>query len=173
MRWIPFIFFLVIIMLIAASSLGDMISLGDYNIQPSLMLIVMIFFAVNCETSEAMICSFVIGLAADISSASMSMGPHAVTFGIVGTAISFIQSSLIMKRIAYQAICIFATGFLTGTMIEALTYSKLSGQTANSLSVITMVALYSAAIGPFIWFFFSAILGILVNKPTRYARKIE
>ncbi len=33
------------------------------SIKPSLMLIVMIFFAINCETSEAMLCSFVIGLA--------------------------------------------------------------------------------------------------------------
>ena len=173
MKWIPFIIFISIMTLIGSSGLCDMISVGDYNIQPSLLLIVMVFFAVNCETSEAIACSFAVGLAADISSASMSMGPYCVSFGIVGTAISFLQSSLIMKRLAYQAICILATGLLTGTMVEALTYSKLSGQTANSLSVITMVALYSAVIGPFIWLVFSAILGMLVIEPTRYARKIE
>ncbi len=173
MRWIPFIIFLLAVVLIASSSLGDFISVGDYSIQPSLMLIVMVFFAVNCEPSQAIACSFVIGLAADISSASMSMGPYAVSFGIVGTAISFLQSAIIMKRLIYQVICIFAVGLLTGTMAEALTFSKLSGQTANSLSVIAMVALYSAVIGPFIWFFFSAILGALIIEPTRYARKVD
>jgi rod shape-determining protein MreD len=173
MRWIPFIVFLAIIVLIASSSLGDMIAVGEYNIQPSLLLIVMVFFAINCETSEAIACSFIIGLAADISSTSMAMGPYTVSFGIVGTAISFVQSALVMKRLIYQMICIFATGLLTGTMVEAMTFSKLSGQTANSLAVIAMVTLYSAIIGPFLWLVFSAIFGMLVVEIPRHARKIE
>ena len=171
MRWIPFIIFLTIVMLIASSSLGDMISLGNNNIQPSLLLIVMVFFAVNCEMAEAIACSFVIGLAADICSSSMVMGPCAVSFGIVGTAISFLQNRVIMRRLIYQAICIFAAGLLTGTMSEAMVFSKLSGQTLNSFSVIMMVTLYSAAIGPFIWLFLSTIFSMLVIELPHFARK--
>lgn len=170
MRWIPFIIVLLIVMLISSSSLPDIISLSNYNIQPSLLLIVMLFFAVNCEMSNAIACSFIIGLAADICSSSMTMGPYTISFGIVGTAISFLQSPLIMKSLIYQMICIFASGLIIESMAEAMVYSKLSGLTLNSFSVIMMVTLYSALIGPFIWLLFSAIIGFLVIDPPRYAR---
>lgn len=170
MRWTPFIIVLSIVMLIASSGLVDMISLGDYNIQPSLLLIVMLFFAVNCETSEAIACSFVIGLAADICSSSMTMGPYTVSFGIVGTAVSFLQSSLIMKRMIYQMVCIFASSLIIESMAEAMVFSKLSGQTLNSFFVILMVTSYSAVIGPFVWLALKATLGLFVIDPPRYGR---
>lgn len=170
MRWIPFIITILIVMLIASSSIGDFISLGDYSIQPSLLLIVMLFFAVNCETSEAIACSFAIGLAADICSSSMAMGPYTISFGIVGTAVSFLQSPLVMKRILYQMICIFAAGLIIESMAEAMVFSKLSGQTLNSFPVIIMGTLYSALLGPFVWLIFTAILKLLVIDPPRYGR---
>lgn len=159
-------------MLVASSGVLDFVSFGDYNIKPGLMLIVMVFFAVNCETAEAIACSFVIGLAADISSASMVMGPHTVSFGIIGTAISFLQAPVIMKRLIYQATCIFVSGLLAATMAEAMIYNK-SGFTLNSFTVIAMTTLYSALIGPFVWMFLRAIFEILVIDPPRYSRKTE
>ncbi|MCF7956661.1 MAG: rod shape-determining protein MreD [Phycisphaerae bacterium] len=172
MRWIPFIIVLLIFMLVGSSGLMDFISFGDYNIKPALMLVVMVFFAINCETAEAIACSFAIGLAADISSSSMVMGPHTVSFGIIGTAISFLQASVIMKRLIYQSICIFLSGLLAATMAEAMIYNK-SGNTLNSFTVIAMTSLYSALIGPFVWFFLKAIIEILVIDPPRYSRKLE
>jgi rod shape-determining protein MreD len=171
MRWIPFIIVLLFVMLVASSGVLDLISFGDYNIQPSLLLIVMVFFAVNCETAEAIACSFVIGLAADISSSAMVMGPHVVSFGIIGTAISFLEGRIIMKRLIFQVICIFASGLLAATMAEAMIYSKLSGLTLNSFPVILMVTAYSALIGPIVWFFLRAILNLVVINPLNYARK--
>jgi len=173
MKWIPFIIFLTIAMLLASSSLLDYISIGNYNIKPSLMLIVMVFFAINCEPAEAIACSFVIGLAADMSSSAMVMGPHTVSFGIIGTAISFLRGDIIMKRLVYQAICIFASGLLAGTMVEAMIFSKLSGHTLNSFPVIAMTTIYSAVIGPFIWIFFMAIFTMLVIEMPNYTRKKE
>ncbi|MBW8015700.1 MAG: rod shape-determining protein MreD [Planctomycetes bacterium] len=173
MRWIPFIIVLAVFMLVASSSVLDFISFGDYNIKPELMLIVMVFFAINCETSEAMACSFAIGLAADISSSSMVMGPHTVSFGIIGTAISFLRGQVIMKRLIFQAICIFVSGLLAGTMAEAMIYRKLSGQTLNSFAVIVMTTLYSALIGPLIWLGLKAIFNMLVIEPPHYARQTD
>ena len=169
MRWIPFIVVLLLFMLVASSGLLDFISFGDYNIKPSLMLVVMVFFAINCETAEAIACSFAIGLAADISSSAMVMGPHTVSFGIIGTAISFLQAPIIMKRLIYQAICIFLSGLLAATMAEAMIYNK-SGFTLNSFTVIAMTTLYSALIGPFVWMFLKAIFEMLVIDPPRNTR---
>jgi rod shape-determining protein MreD len=135
------------------------------------LLIVMVFFAVNCETAEAIACSFVIGLAADISSSAMVMGPHVVSFGIIGTAVSFLEGQIIMKRLVFQVICIFASGLLAATMAEAMIYSKLSGLTLNSFPVILMVTAYSALIGPIVWFLLRAILNLVVINPLNYARK--
>lgn len=173
MKWTPFLIFLAVIMLVSSSSLGDFISVGDYNIRPSLMLIVMIFFAINCEIYEAMICSFVIGLAADISSSAMVIGPHTVSFVFVGTAISFLQGPVVMQRLVYQGICILLSGFVAATMTEAMIYKKLSGMTLYSFEVIAMTVLYSALIGPFIWLVLKPVLHIILIEPPSYTRKGE
>jgi len=170
MKWGPFIILIAIFMLIASSSLLDFVSFGDFNIKPSIMLIVMLFFAVNCEPAQAIACSFAIGLAADISSTSMAMGPHTVSFGIIGTAISFLQGQLIMKNILYQAISIFAAGLLALTMAEAMIFNKLSGNTLNSFPAILMVTAYSSLVGPFIWMLLKPLIKLVVIEPPNYTR---
>lgn len=173
MRWIRFLIVLLIVTLINASNLLDAISIGSLSIKPDLLLILLVFFAINCETSEAIISSFAIGFAADISGAAMAMGPYMISFGIFGTVISFFRRSVIMEKLIYQGISILIMGLIAIVTAEAMIFSKLSGYTANSFKVIAMISLYSALTGPFIWFVFSAIFELLLANQPHFGRNSE
>lgn len=166
MRWIFFYIVLLLVTLANASTLLDATAIGALNTKPDLLLIILVFFAINCETSDAIICSFAIGFAADISSSSMTMGPCIISYGILGSALSFLRRSVIMDKFIYQIFCIFIVGLVGGMMVEGMIYSKLDGYTANSVTAVAMSALYSALVGPVIWIGFTAIFDLLVpNQP--------
>ena len=69
---------------IGASEVMDVISVTDQNIKPNLLLILLVYFAISCDSYDAIICSFAIGLAADIT--GTLIGPYFLSFGIIGTA---------------------------------------------------------------------------------------
>ena len=166
MRWIWFFIILFIVTLVNASTLMDAAAIGSLNIKPDLLLIMLVFFAINCETSDAILCSFAIGFAADISGSSMTMGPHIISFGIMGSALSFLRRSVIMRNLIYQGLCIFIVGLVSGMMAEGMIYSKLSGYSANSFITVALSSIYSAIIGPVIWLGFTAMFRLLVpNQP--------
>ena len=173
MRWIRFLFLLTIVTLINASSLLDLVSIGAFNIKPDLLLILMVFFAINCNTKDAILSCFAIGAAADISSTAMTVGPGIISFVIFGGAVSFLQRSVIMSRFIFQVISIFLVGLLTGVMTQVLVFTKLSGYTYNSIAVIAMVGVYSALIGPFVWLFLSKIFNQFVDVQPLFGRSTE
>jgi rod shape-determining protein MreD len=80
MRWFRFSLFVIAVTLIQAG-LVDIISL--VNVRPDLLLILLVFFAIYCDTTEAIISSFAIGFAADIIGSAM--GPQMISFGLFGT----------------------------------------------------------------------------------------
>lgn len=173
MRWVRFSIVLLVITLLNAGNLLNTISVGSFSIKPDLLLILLVFLAVNCDPSEVIIVSFAIGFAADISGSSM--GPYIISFGLFGSLISQMRKVVIMKRMVHQAAAIFVTGLIAGVLAQVLAFFKLkTGETASNLHVVLPgTALYSGIIGPVVWLFFSAISGWLgVHKP-RFARSAK
>ena len=70
------------------------IAVTDLRVTPDLLLIAMVFFAVRCNESEAIISSVVLGFAADIAASGFSMGPLIISFGLFGTAWRICTASL-------------------------------------------------------------------------------
>ena len=170
MRWTRFTIILLVITFLNASDLLDFISIGTLHIRPDLLLISLVFFATNCGMFEAIIASFAIGFAADISGAVM--GPCMISFGIFGSLISLLRKVIIMKRMVHQCGAIFATGLLAGGLAHLLILLKTHELAPNVYAALAGTAVYSGIIGPFVWLGLSVLarrLGIYryhVGRPS-------
>jgi len=168
MRWERVGIIILLASLLNAGNLLNTIAIGDNNIRPDLLLILMVFFAINSGTLEATIISFAIGFAADISSAAM--GPAMISFGLFGTLISQFRKVVIMKRMTHQALAIFVMAIIAGGFTQILTHFKMGQNLSNVYSALFWTAVYSGLIGPLVWAMFSAIsqwLGVRAYKTGR------
>ena len=143
MKWIRFTALILVATLIQAGILAHL------DIRPDLLLILLVFFAVYCNTSEAIITSFAIGFAADLI--GHSMGPNMISFGLLGTALAYLHRVIAIRKIAYQVLAIFVVSFLAGLLTYLLTYLKDPQDTSNIFTVLIGTCLYSAVVGPFLF----------------------
>jgi len=149
MRWFRFAVFILTVTVLQASLL-DIITVTDWNIKPDLLLILLVFFAIYSNTSEAIITSFTIGFAADIIGPP-AMGPQIISFGLFGTALAYLHRVIAIKKMAYQSAAIFITGLLAGVVVLLLTYLKGQPTGASIYAVLFGTSLYSALVGPFLF----------------------
>ena len=168
MRWVRFSILLLVCTLLNAGNLLNSVSLSGFNIRPDLLLVLLVFLSINCETSDAVIASFIVGFSADISGSAI--GPFTVSFGLIGSLISQMHKVVIMKRMVHQAAAIFVTGVVTGVLVQFLTFSKTGGTASNVYVVVLGTCLYSALVGPVIWLGLSALSGWLGVRKQRYGR---
>jgi rod shape-determining protein MreD len=150
MRWFRFAVFIAFIAVLQASQLLDMLALTNLGIKPNLLLTLLVFFTIYCNTTDAIITSFIIGFAADISFGSV-MGSQTISFGLFGTILAYLNRLIAIKNFPYQAFVIFITGCLTGSLAHFLALLKGLSAVANVYTVILGTALYSAVIGPFLF----------------------
>lgn len=143
MHWPRFAALVLITTLLEASFI-DTIAVTSHKITPDLLLILLVFFATRGEITEAIICSFVIGLAADLIPTGFRMGPWILSFGIFGTGLACLQNMISLKKMPHQALAIFITGIGTGILSHFL-----AGHPGGLKSIIGTSA-YSAVIGPFL-----------------------
>jgi len=148
MRWFRFAVFILTVTVLQASLL-DIIAVTALNVKPDLLLILLVFFAIYSNTSEAIITSFTIGFAADII--GPSMGPQIISFGLFGTALAYLHQVIAIRKMSYQSAAIFITGFLAGVVVYLLTYLKGQPSGANIYAVLFGTSLYSALVGPFLF----------------------
>ena len=170
MRWFRFSIFLLFFTLLSSGNILNSISLSDFNIRPDLLLILLVFVAINGETTEAIMASFAVGFAADISGSAM--GPYTISFGLLGSLISQMRKVVIMKRMVHQASAIFVSGAISGVLVHFLTYFKTGETASNVYAVVLGTCFYSALVGPVIWFFLTALsswLGIRKHRFGRYS----
>ena len=170
MRWGRIGIIILLASLLNAGNLLNTIAIGENNIRPDLLLILMVFFAINCGSLEATIVSFAIGFAADISSAAAVMGPAMISYGLFGTLIAQLRKVVIMKRMTHQALAIFAMGIIAGGLTQILLYFKTGQDLSNVCSALFWTAAYSGVLGPLVWALFSAIskwLGVRAYKAGR------
>jgi len=146
MRWLRFAVFILIVTVLQASLL-DTLAVTTLNIKPDLLLVLLVFFAVYCNTSEAIITSFTIGFAADIIGSAM--GPQIISFGLFGTALAYLHRVIAIRKMPYQSLAIFVIGFLAGVLTHLLTILKGQSTGHNVYTVLFWTSLYSSLAGPF------------------------
>lgn len=149
MRWTRFVVFILIAAVIQAGLL-HIIAIPPLNIKPNLFLILLVFFAIHCNTTNAIITSFVIGFAADISIGA-ALGSQTISFGLFGTALAYIHRVITIRNIPLQVIAIFITGCLVGLLTHFLALLKGLSAVSNIYTTILATALYSAVVGPFLF----------------------
>ncbi len=116
--------------------------------RPDFLLVLLVFFAVYCNTSEAIITSFAIGFAADLIGSPMPMGSHMIALGVFGTLLAYLHRVITIRRMPHQAIAIFAVTILAGTATCLLARESLS---VNMYWVLLKTALCSGVVGPFLF----------------------
>ncbi|NQT00540.1 MAG: rod shape-determining protein MreD [Planctomycetes bacterium] len=143
MRWLRFAVLVLLATVLQASFFADL------NSKPDLLLILLVFFAVYCNTSDAIISSFIIGFAADLI--GRTMGPQMISFGIFGSALAYLHRVIAIKKISYQAIAIFITALLVGSLVYILNAIKGEPTPPKIFAPLFGIALYSAIVGPFLF----------------------
>ncbi len=146
MRWFRFAVLIIVVSVLQAGLLELL------NFKPDLLLILLVFFAIYCKTSYAIITAFTLGFAADIIGSAM--GPQIISFGLFGTALAYLHRVIAIKKIPYQSLAIFITAILTAVLAHLLTFIKLSvleGRPAPPMvfTVFLATSLCSALAGPF------------------------
>ena len=148
MRWIRFAVFILIVTVVQAG-LVNIIAVTSLNIKPDLLLILLVFFAIHCNTSEAIITSFMIGFAADIIGSAM--GSQMISFGLFGTLLAYLHRVIAIRKMPYQSLAIFITGFLAGVLAHLLNLFKDQPTPLNTYTIIFWTSLYSSLVGPFLF----------------------
>jgi rod shape-determining protein MreD len=165
MRWFRFAA-LILIAAILQASLLNIIALPPLNIKPNILLIFLVFFAIHFNTTEAIITSFAIGFAADISIGA-AMGSQTISYGLFGTALAYLHRVISIRSMPSQALAIFITGCLVGVLTHFLALLKGQSTISNIYTAILGIALYSAIIGPF---FFLPAAWFMRIKTHRFSR---
>ena len=146
MRWLRFTLILLLASLLQAGGLSDFIAVTAMRIKPDFLLMLLVFFAINCDAYDAIITSFAIGFAADIT--GTVMGPFILTFGILGSVLTHIRQVILLKQTLHQAIIIFFMGLLVAGVAKLLALFKIQSGLGYSFWHLAGTALYSALL----WF---------------------
>ncbi|HCO94300.1 MAG TPA: rod shape-determining protein MreD [Phycisphaerales bacterium] len=161
MRWLRFA---VLILAVTVLQKG---LLARWSSKPDLLIILLVFFSIYCNTSEAIISSFTIGFAADLVGSPMPMGPQMISFGLFGTLLAYLNRVIAIKRMPFQALAIFVTSVLTGFLTHLLAYITGEPIPSNIYIVVLVTSVYSSIVGPFLFLPIAWWMRIKVNRYRR------
>ena len=148
MRWLRFAVLISFVAVLQASVIGE-VTVTRFNIKPDLLLILLVFFATYCNTTEAIITSLTLGFAAYII--GPAMGPQIISFGLAGTALAYLHRVIAIRKMSYQSLAIFVTGLLSGALAHFLTILKSEPAVSNIYAVLFGIPLFSCLVGPFLF----------------------
>jgi rod shape-determining protein MreD len=143
MRWFRFAVLTLFAAVLQASLFADL------NIKPDLLSILLVFFAIYYNISEAIITSFTIGFVADLI--GPAMGPQMISYGLFGTALAYLHRVIAIKKMPHQAVAIFVTTLLADAAANFLASLKGQPIAPNIHTVLLGISLYSGVVGPFLF----------------------
>ncbi len=150
MRWLRFAVLILVATILQTSFLGAA-WLGNPNIRPDLLLILLVFFSIHADSRSAVITSFTIGLAADLASPAMGlMGPRMISFGLFGTVLNDLHNTISLKRLPFQAVAIFVMGILTAALTHVLVRLRAEPVAIHAVREFFWQPLLSGVVGPFL-----------------------
>jgi rod shape-determining protein MreD len=151
MRWLRFAVLVLVASILQTGPVG-IIAISRPDIKPDLLLILLVFFALRSNSTDAILASFAIGFVADLSSSTTTlMGPHILSFGLFGTLLSDLNSTLFVRRVLYQSLTIFLMGCLTAGLTYLLTFLRAQAVGTSMAAGFLWQPLYSAILGPFLF----------------------
>ena len=159
MHWIRFAILLCVTAVLQAA-LVDVVAIRD--IEPNLMLILLVFFCIFGNSTEAIITSFTIGFGADL--VGPAMGPGMVSYGVLGTVMAYVNRVVALSSKPGQGIAIFILGLGTGLLSDALTMAKSLPVEPDIWVQNLATAGYSAVIGPFLLVPIGWCMGIRTDR---------
>ncbi|MCX5637218.1 MAG: rod shape-determining protein MreD [Planctomycetota bacterium] len=162
MRWLRFAVLILLAAILQASLFADL------NIRPDLLSILLVFFAIYCNISEAIITSFTIGFAADLI--GPAMGPQMLSYGLFGTALAYLHRVITIKRMPHQALAIFITVLLADAVAYFLAFLKGQPIAPNIHTALLGISLYSSLVGPFLFLPSAWWIRIKTNRVRRSLR---
>lgn len=169
MRWLPFAILIFIGTLLEAGNLLNVIALGQWHIRPAVLIVLLVFYAAQMRTHEALVASFIIGLLMDISGSQM--GPHTVSYLLIGGLVHQAADHLRTHRINHQALMIFAA-YLAAALIAYWLGALKTGQRQEyAVRIVLLTGFYSACIGPFFWSFLLRVNRGLIAAPSQTPRQ--
>jgi rod shape-determining protein MreD len=143
MRWLRFAVLIILATILQAGVLVN------FRIRPDLLLVLLVFFAVHANTYQAIITSFTIGLAADVSMGA-AMGPQIISFGLFGAILAYLHRVITIRRSTHQALAIFILALLTAGAAHLLNLLK-THPVVLDMRTLFWSACCSAVIGPFLF----------------------
>lgn len=165
MRWVRFAV-LIVVAAILQISLIDIIAVTTAEIKPDLLLILLVFFAIYSNPTDAIITSFATGFVADL--VGSAMGPQMISFGIFGTLLAELNRVISIRTIPYQALAIFVTGIMTAATAWFLMFLKAEPTVLNVYVELLWKPLYSAIAGPFLFLPVAWLMRIRRRRRRRY-----
>ncbi|NLW82991.1 MAG: rod shape-determining protein MreD [Phycisphaerae bacterium] len=168
MRWIPFTLLILVGALLEAGNLLNLIAVGEWHIRPAVLIVALVFFAMHCRAHEAIIASFIIGLAMDI--AGHQMGPHTFSYCFIGGLLNQLSDYFPARRIFHQAILILVVYPIAELIAYWLGVLKTGEQQEYVYRVVLFTALYSACIGPIFWTAVRRVNRLIAYKRPRTER---
>jgi rod shape-determining protein MreD len=150
MRWPRFAALVLIVTLLQASWV-DTVAVTRFNVTPDLLLIVMVFFAIRCNVTEAIISSFALGFAADVVAPGFPMGPRVISFGLFGTGLAYMHRVISIRKMPQEAIVVLVIGFGAGGLSYLLSFLAGRGAGPGGFGVLAGTAIYSAVVAPFLF----------------------
>jgi rod shape-determining protein MreD len=157
MRWFSFVIILLIATFLEAGNLLNVFAIGGWYVRPAILITLLVYYSFSCRPHDAIICSFVIGFAADLM--GDAMGPHMICFGLLGLLLNQSNQILFAKRAIYKAMIVFAIYLIAETFSHWLGLLKGFGTKDSYYSIMLFTAVYSAIISPVIWSILSAVSG--------------
>jgi cell shape-determining protein MreD len=149
MRWILFILLTMAASVLEAGNLLNLIAFGYGQVRPSILLVLLVFFALRTEPMEAVGISFLLGFAADL--AGPVMGPNTICWGVAGSLLAQMQGLLNVRHSVYQIAVVLAAALVLMGASHGLAVLKTEQTGTLPLRILLGRAFYTAAIVPFLW----------------------
>lgn len=143
MRWFRFAAITLLITILHAALINSM------PINPNLLIILMVFFAIFADSKDAIITSFSIGLAADLI--GPGMGTMFLSFGLTGSLLTYLNRTFAIRKMIYQAVAIFIASIVIAFLAHFLIMIKSQITAENIFTSVIAPAIYSAIVGPFLF----------------------
>jgi len=143
MRWFKFAALTLVITILQAALINSM------PINPNLLIILMVFFTIYSDSRDAVITSFTIGLAADLI--GPAMGTLTLSFGLTGSLLAYLNRTVAIRKMTYQAVLIFVVSIAIAFIVHFLVMIKSQIAAENIYTSVIAPAIYSGIIGPFLF----------------------
>jgi rod shape-determining protein MreD len=168
MRWFSFTLVLFGATLLEAGNLLNLFAIGGWYIRPSILITLLVYYCLCSRTQEAIVCSFMIGFATDLTTGFM--GPHTICYGLIGLLVNQSSQVILARRAVHKVIMVFGVYFVAETLSYWLGLMKGHELPDSYYSILLFTGLYSALISPVIWSILSALSGWARNNQLHSSR---